>query len=97
LITPISTQDEELMSVAEKTYAQLLERGIETLLDDREERPGVKFKDGDLIGVPLRVTVGSRGLKQGIVEVRIRRTGETHEVPLEGAVDKIIEMLNEVD
>lgn len=97
LITPISIKDEELMSVAEKTYSELCDRGIETLLDDRDERPGVKFKDGDLIGIPLRVTIGSRGLKQGILEVRTRRTGETQEVPLEGAVDKIIELLEEVD
>jgi len=72
-------------------------RGVETLLDDREERPGVKFKDGDLIGIPLRVTVGSRGLKRGKLEVRLRRTGETHEVSLENAVEKIIELLNEVN
>jgi prolyl-tRNA synthetase len=97
LITPISNKDEELMSVAEKTYGQLLELGIETLLDDRDERPGVKFKDGDLIGIPLRVTVGSRGLKQGKLEVRVRRSGETHEIPLDEAVDRIVEMLKEVD
>jgi prolyl-tRNA synthetase len=97
LITPISSKDEELMSVAEKIYAELLDRGIETLLDDRDERPGVKFKDGDLIGIPLRVTVGSRGLKQGKLEVRFRRSGETREIPLDQAVDKIIEMLKEVD
>jgi len=97
LITPISVQDEELMSVAEKTYSELCGRGVETLLDDRKERPGVKFKDGDLIGIPLRVTVGSRGLKQGKLEVRLRRTGETHEVPLENAVEKIMELLNEVN
>jgi len=97
LITPISVQDEELMSVAEKTYSELCGRGVETLLDDREERPGVKFKDGDLIGIPLRVTVGSRGLKRGKLEVRLRRTGETHEVPLENAVEKIMELLNEVN
>lgn len=97
LITPISSKDEELMAVAEKTYGQLCELGIETLLDDRDERPGVKFKDGDLIGIPLRVTVGSRGLKQGKLEVRFRRSGETREIPLNEAVNRIREMLEEVD
>jgi prolyl-tRNA synthetase len=97
LITPISNKDEDLMAVAEKTYVQLCELGVETLLDDRDERPGVKFKDGDLIGIPIRVTVGSRGLKQGKLEVRIRRSGETHEVPLDEATDRIVEMLKEVD
>jgi len=97
LITPISTKDEELMSVAEKTYAGLLEKGVETLLDDRDERPGVKFKDADLIGIPLRITIGSRGLKQGILEARIRRTGETREISLDGAVEGILELLKEVN
>ena len=97
LITPISTKDEELMSVAEKTYAGLLEKGVETLLDDRDERPGVKFKDADLIGIPLRITIGSRGLKAGILEARIRRTGETREIPLDGAVEGIMELLKEVN
>jgi len=96
LITPISSKDEELMSVAEKTYEQLCEKGIDTLLDDRDERPGVKFKDGDLIGIPIRVTVGSRGLKQGKLEVRIRRTGETHEIPLDEAIEGIVALLKEV-
>jgi len=97
LITAIAVQDEEIMGKAEEIYEGLCEKGIEVLLDDRKERPGVKFKDADLIGIPLRVTIGSRGLKAGKVEVRIRRTGENHDVPLEGAIDKIIEILNEVN
>jgi prolyl-tRNA synthetase len=97
LITAIAVQDEEIMAKAEEIYEGLCEKGIEVLLDDREERPGVKFKDADLIGVPLRVTIGSRGLKAGKVEARIRRTGETHDVPFEGAIDRIIEILNEVN
>jgi prolyl-tRNA synthetase len=96
VITPISARDDELTSVAEGIYSRLCECGVETLLDDRDERPGVKFNDADLIGIPLRVTVGSRGLKEGKVEARIRRTGVTHDIPLEGAADKILELLKEV-
>ena len=96
VITPISMRDDELVSVAEGIYSRLCECGVETLLDDRDERPGVKFNDADLIGIPLRVTVGSRGLKEGKVEARIRRTGVTHDIPLEDAADKILELLKEV-
>jgi prolyl-tRNA synthetase len=96
LITPIAYQEQEIRSVADEIYSGLCEKNIETLLDDRDERPGVKFKDGDLIGIPVRVTIGSRGLKQGKIEVRFRRTGETREVPVENAVEKIIDMLDEV-
>jgi prolyl-tRNA synthetase len=96
LITPIAFQEEAIRSVAEDIYIGLRDRGIETLLDDRDERPGVKFNDGDLIGIPLRVTIGSRGLKKGVVEMRFRRTGETREVAVEDAVVSIIAALEEV-
>ncbi|GAB4330075.1 MAG: proline--tRNA ligase [Candidatus Abyssubacteria bacterium] len=96
VITPIAVKDEAIMSAAESLYAKLCERELEVLLDDRDERPGVKFKDADLIGIPLRVTIGSRGLEQGSLEVRVRRTGETYNVPIEQADERIIEMLREV-
>ena len=63
------------------------------LLDDRNDSAGVKFKDADLIGMPLRVTVGDRGLKSGIVEVRVRKTGEVSEVPVADAVQGVLGML----
>ncbi|MBI2163511.1 MAG: proline--tRNA ligase, partial [candidate division NC10 bacterium] len=61
--------------------ADLSGAGLEVLYDDRDERPGVKFKDADLLGLPLRVTVGSRAMKEGVVEIRRRRTGEEMAVP----------------
>jgi prolyl-tRNA synthetase len=64
-------------------------------MDDREERPGGKFKDADLIGVPLRITVGERGMKEGVVEVRLRETGETTKVEIGKAVDLAYEMVND--
>ena len=77
---------------AEMLYRQLEAKGVEVLFDDREERAGVKFNDADLIGIPIRVTVGDRSLKQGGVDVKIRTEKESRLVPLEGAVEGIIEV-----
>ena len=63
------------------------------MLDDRDERPGVKFKDADLIGIPVRVTVGTAFTREGVVEVRSRRTGEQRRVPLDGVVAAIREVV----
>ena len=73
VITPINAADARLMQAAEELYRRCLEQGLDTLLDDRDERPGVKFKDADLIGVPFRVNVG-RKLASGEVEVATRAT-----------------------
>jgi len=70
--------------------AGLEARGIEVLIDDRDERPGVKFKDADLIGIPLRVTVGERGLKNGVVELKRRTEKDAKSVPLAGAIEAIV-------
>ncbi len=69
--------------------------GADVLVDDREERPGVKFKDADLIGIPLRVTVGGRGLKDGIVEVKLRASAEVEKVPLGEAVERVRAIIGE--
>ena len=89
LVLPINMQDERIRKVAVKLYDELSERQIEVLLDDRNERPGVKFKDGDLVGIPLRVTVGEKGLSKNRIEVRWRRDGRTEEVALDDAVEHI--------
>lgn len=80
-IVLISLKDEQQVKAADELYDALRKAGIEVLLDDRDERPGVKFKDMDLIGIPYRITVG-RGIKDGKVELKIRSTGEVQEVPL---------------
>ena len=68
---------------------------IDVLIDDRDERPGVKFKDADLIGIPLRITIGDKGLKEGKVELKARRTGsDTESVPVENAAARAAELLN---
>ncbi|HKO89668.1 MAG TPA: His/Gly/Thr/Pro-type tRNA ligase C-terminal domain-containing protein, partial [Polyangiaceae bacterium] len=92
--------DAEVKRVTEELYGQLLEKGVEVFYDDRDERPGVKFKDADLIGVPLRVTVGDRGLDKGIVELKRRTQKESRNVPSENAVLEIwkeVELLRALD
>jgi prolyl-tRNA synthetase len=80
-------EDVVLGAVAEQVYERLLDAGIDTIIDDRPERPGVKFRDAELVGIPFRITVGNRGLAEGIVELTTRATGETQKV----AVDEITE------
>ena len=75
--------------IADKIYEDLQKAGIEVLYDDRKETAGVKFADADLIGIPLRITLGSRSLKEGKVEVKIRKTGETTSFLLEDIADEI--------
>jgi len=72
-----------------------LENGIEVLYDDREETPGVKFKDADLIGIPLRATLGEKNLKKGLVEIKKRKTGEIFLVKEKEVLSKIKEMIHQ--
>jgi prolyl-tRNA synthetase len=72
----VNVKEPKMATVAEQLYADMNGAGLEVLYDDRDERPGVKFKDADLLGLPLRVTVGSRAVKEGVVEIRRRGTGE---------------------
>jgi prolyl-tRNA synthetase len=82
-VVAINTKDSGVMAAAEEIYFCLEKLGIEVLFDDRDERPGVKFKDNDLIGIPLRIVVGSKGLAEGKVEVKIRTTGEVLSLSLD--------------
>jgi prolyl-tRNA synthetase len=90
----LSTKDEEITQAAEGLYQECLDRGIEVLMDDRDERPGVKFKDADLIGIPIRLTVGRSFSKDGVIEIRSRRTGETFTMPLSETVEKLRKMID---
>jgi prolyl-tRNA synthetase len=78
-----------LVEAATGLYNDLLAGGFEVLLDDRDERGGVKFKDADLIGIPVQVVLGDRGLEAGVAEVKIRKTGERAEVPLGDLVSHV--------
>ena len=79
----LDTKNEEVVAYCDQLYRQLQERGIETLYDDRNERPGIKFKDADLIGMPLRLTVGRKSYARGILEVKKRRSPESMEIPVQ--------------
>ncbi len=93
LLITLGPQNEEVAQAAENLYNELLGHNIEVLYDDRKERPGVKFNDADLIGIPVRVVIGQRGLKEGKVEVSLRRDREKLPVPVADAASKVIEML----
>jgi prolyl-tRNA synthetase len=89
-----SLQSEPAVSeVAERLYRELEAKGIEVLFDDRDERPGVKFKDADLIGLPYRLAVGKKGVAEGIVEVKARRGTEVSRIPLDGVVGWLVERI----
>ena len=93
-VVALNTKDSAVMTAAEDLYQKLQASGIEVLFDDRDERPGVKFKDNDLIGIPLRIVVGSKGLAEGKVEVKSRATGEVQLLPIEEAVEQICTMVS---
>jgi prolyl-tRNA synthetase len=82
VVLPLQTHETAVLAAAEKIYSELLGHGIDALIDDRDERPGVKFKDADLIGIPVRVTVGLRGVKKGEVEIRLRCGSEIEIIPV---------------
>ena len=93
-VVAVNTKDSGVMAAAEEIYFCLEKLGVEVLFDDRDERPGVKFKDNDLIGIPLRIVVGSKGLAEGKVEVKIRSTGEILSLSIEevaAAVKQLVE------
>jgi prolyl-tRNA synthetase len=90
-IVLVSSRDAGQVSAAEELYAECWQRGLEALLDDRDERPGVKFNDADLIGIPVRVTVGNALTKDGMIEVRTRRDRQQTRVPRDRVVASILE------
>jgi prolyl-tRNA synthetase len=79
-LLPVAVKDAAQMAAAEEIYRDLRAAGFDVLMDDREERAGVKFKDADLLGLPIRVTVGNALAKEGVVELRQRRTRADHRV-----------------
>ncbi len=93
VIVPTNNKDEEVMAAARKLYDEMEDYHDEVVLDDRNERAGIKFKDADLIGYPVRVTIGKKWQESGMVEVRLRRDGSVAEVPLEECKAKVDEIL----
>ncbi len=94
-IVPVNDKNRQLMDMAEELHRELEQKGVEVLLDDRAERPGVKFKDADLIGIPLRVTLGEKNLSKNLIEIRGRKNGETTLLKTTEAVEAIANMVDE--
>jgi prolyl-tRNA synthetase len=95
IIVPVKASDDMQMQVAEDIYKQLSEKGIEVLIDDRDERPGVKFKDADLIGIPIKITVGKKA-GEGIVEYKLRSETNISEKFVQQAIDDIVQAVNKI-
>lgn len=93
LIVPVNIKDDAIREKAFSVYEELAKAGLEVLLDDRDERPGVKFKDADLYGFPLRITIGKKTLDKGQIEVRTRKTGETFLLPADDFTGTVRDML----
>ena len=96
VIVPINAKDEALMSTSQTIYSALQNAGVDVLLDDRKDRAGVKFKDADLIGYPLRITVSKNTLENNEVEIQIRKSGEAVTCAIDSVATKVIELLQDL-
>jgi prolyl-tRNA synthetase len=89
-VVVVAQQDEpDVASAGEQVYRRLLDAGVDTIIDDRQVRAGVKFSDAELVGIPFRITIGKRGLGTGNAEVTDRATGETVAVPLDDIAEHV--------
>ncbi len=95
IVVPVNWSDERLRGTAEDLYKQLQAAGVEVLLDDRDERPGIKFKDADLIGAPLRITIGAKSLDRGCVELKARTEKQAQDVPVSEVVARVAALVRE--
>jgi prolyl-tRNA synthetase len=93
IISLMNSKDREMTAAADAIYSALESAGVESLYDDRKERPGVKFKDAELVGIPYRITVGKRAVKEGVAEVTERASGKTEEYPLESVVEHLLKLV----
>ena len=94
IVVPVNTKDETQLALAEKVYEELKAQGIETLIDDREERAGVKFKDADLIGIPVRITIGKKAA-DGICEYKLRTDSESRDAAVDEAIKNAVSYIKE--
>jgi prolyl-tRNA synthetase len=95
LLLPLNVTEPQTIAVAEQLHEELSAAGIEVLLDDRDVRAGVKFKDADLIGIPLRVVIGQRGLKQGKLEIKWRWERDSEMIDLDGAAEMLADLIRQ--
>ena len=95
VVTLLKSDHEESVVEAERIYNELGSGGVDVLLDDRNERPGVKFADAELIGIPLRVTIGPRGLENGVAELNVRSDSQQSEIALDKVVEEVVRIVEE--
>ncbi len=95
IVVPVNSKIEALRETAEGIYRLLSGNGVEVLLDDRDSTPGVKFKDADLIGIPLRLIIGEKNLKEGLIEIRRRKNGETTVMEKDRVLETVSALINE--
>ena len=95
VVIPVSAKDIRQDEMARRVCEKLLKAGVEVIIDDRNERPGVKFKDADLVGYPVRITVGSKAVDSGDLELRLRRDGNNIMIPEADLVNRVLEILSE--
>ncbi len=96
IVVPISIKEQSQVALAEKIYTTLNSAGVESVLDDRNERPGVKFKDADLIGYPLKITISPKAISENLIEIKVRRTGETFYFTIDNYITEIKALLAKI-
>ncbi len=96
VVIALNVKDQNLLNKAEKIYRDLLDKDIDVILDDRDERPGFKFKDADLLGFPIQVIIGQKGIQKGVVEVKNRKNKEKKELSLENFIEEFVEWRKDV-
>jgi prolyl-tRNA synthetase len=96
IILPLQMEEKEVIDAAEKIYKELLAKGIDVLMDDRDMRAGFKFKDADLLGIPLRIAIGTRNLKKGQVEVKLRAESDSVNVSLRDCASMILDKIDKI-
>ena len=96
-VLPLKIKDAQIMSESERIYSELIEAGYEAIIDDRDVGPGFKFKDAELIGIPIIVALGPRTIKEGEAEVKVRKTGDSRNIKLKAVVNEVQELLKSID
>ncbi len=96
-VLPLKVKDEEVMKASEEIYKELIELGYEAIIDDRDVGPGFKFKDAELIGIPVQVAVGPRTIKEGEAELKVRKTGDSRNIKLKEVVQEVLELLSVIN
>ena len=96
VVVAVNAKKEEQLTYAEGIYEECRKAGLDVLLDDRKERAGVKFKDCDLIGYPVRVTIGPKAVEEGVIEVKVRKTGEVYNFTRADYLEKVQALLKDL-